>query len=164
MGTATIVDPVLQRRDLYRDQFGLPVEVKPDDSVITLEGGTQSGVRAIALVPQLGKRLLPALANLDFDVPVISEERKHAGRHWKLLTLSAPDDLTWYTTSGRRLERELPGLRLWPTSQITLPTPSDPRRVWLNLPDQDQMSPYRDLGEALIHILSEPSSGRAPWY
>lgn len=163
MGTA-LDQAVLQRRDIYRGEFGLPAEIDPDTPVITLTGGAKSGVRAIILPPKLGRYLWPALSSMDFAIPVISGDRPDSkGRHWKLLARSGDGDESWYRLYGRKIERDRIGLRFWPPSRIALPTPGDPRRVWLELPRPDLMSSYRELGEALGRLLSQPGEEHAPW-
>lgn len=162
MGT-TLADTaplVRQRRDVYEQQFGLAAVLEPDLSVIVLDAGLASGLRVVGMPNDLGHDVRTELRRLGtFDVPVISHARSDCAcrrcRTWLFLASADPADPDDYHQDAILY---LSRVEVWMELRVVLPTPGDPRRVWIDPPTPHRppalaevvAGVYRTLGEGPI--------------
>ncbi|MBO0880525.1 MAG: hypothetical protein J2P17_09300 [Mycobacterium sp.] len=129
-----------QRCGVYRSEFGLAARFDPDIGAIRLKAESVSGVMVPAT---LGRNVLTLLD----AVPVFSID--HRGHHVWMLLAQAPTS----RDEAEHLTFRLFNVGVKPVfsrATIAVPTPGDPRRVWLYPPRGRTRPTPAALCEAII--------------
>ncbi len=141
-----IAGEIADRCRVYREEFGLDVISDSGSGFIQLASAAVGGV---LVTPALGRPVVAALAS----VPVVSVGR-YAPRLWMLLA----DAPACAQTADELMFRlyMVGALPAFPPASIALPTPGDPRLVWLRAPEGHTRPAMPELVDVITEAATYP--------
>ncbi|MBF6296124.1 hypothetical protein IU459_01035 [Nocardia amamiensis] len=166
MGTTRFVaiQAAWQRRDLYEREFGLRSTVDPDLGALWLEAGLDTGVRVAGMPAAIGRVMRNSLLQLDMRAPAISHADTGCvcgrSRRWQFLSAAAPEDVQLIRGISNDPILVVHRVSAYLGMRVRLPTPGDPRHVWIDPPVPGEMPHFGDFIEGVRHVLTQMSGVR----
>ncbi|RBO91348.1 hypothetical protein DFR74_10450 [Nocardia puris] len=150
---------IWSRRTTYEEVFGLRAGVDSRRWVITVPAGLRSGLGVVRMPADAGRDVRtwlhqngvrpPIVANLVADTVAGQPER----REWLFLAAASTADAALHSAFAALPTFATRQVRLFLADNVLLPTPRDPRQVWIDPPRGRSMPLLAALAEHIRDAL-----------